>query len=272
MIIEGILLGGTTFFGGLAGGIKASEMNEKSLKKYAKAFERNEEARQMIAEKETLLDKRLMNVAKKKRAIISISVPRFAEVYGKIQKLDIHITEEAPILFKNLPENRDRAVDGLVMSYQKPFTDSELVCGLANPFIGIGGMIVKDSERFASAARNQLSASNVIYSQAETICTAYDAIIARADRLSKLLAGLNFLFLKVIENTHEIIEKNGLNIRNYSDYDKAVLMTCVNFAAAIADVFHIPVVTKEGQLTEASVQAIECGENYLQKMQEVIND
>lgn len=283
MIIEGLTavaivkgatgLGVAGFANGLWGAMKASELDERTLKKFARAFEKNEEARQMIAEKEALLDKRLMNVVKKKRAIISISVPQFVEVYSKIQKLNIQISEELPSLFKDLPEDKKQTVAGLVMSYQKPFTDTELICGILNPFTGgLGGTFIKDSERFASAARNQLSEANVIYSQAETICTVYDAIIERADRLSLLLAQLNYLFLKVIESTRVVIEENGLDTTKYSKQDKSILMTCVNFAAAVADLFHVSVITKEGQLIEESRQAIECGESYLLKMQKIINE
>lgn len=274
MIIQAIgVVASLEFASGLWGGMKASEMDERSLKKYARAFEKNEVARQMVVEKEELLDKRLMNVIKKKKAIVNYSVPKFVEVYGKIQKLEIQISEDLPVLFKNLPENQNQVVSGLVMSYQKEFTNTELVCGLVNPFAGgIGGMIIKDSERFASAANNQMSAANLVYSQAETICATYDAIIERANRLAELLTQFNFLFLKVIENADIIIETKGLNIKNYSKKEKMVLMTCVNFAAAIADLFHVPVITKEGTLTEVSQKAIECGESYLLKMQKIIDE
>ena len=50
---------------------------EKALKKYSKAFEMNEEAKLLVKKKEEFTDERLANVAKKKRAIIKDTVPRF---------------------------------------------------------------------------------------------------------------------------------------------------------------------------------------------------
>lgn len=260
-------------FDGLVGAEKSTKMDERSLKKYAEAFEKNEKARLMVQEKVEHLNNRLMNVAKKKRAIINISVPKFVEVYGKIQKLNIHISEKNLVSWNNFPENPETILNQLTISYQKPFTDQEFICGFFMPFQGgLSGMMVKESERFQSAARNQMSVANVVYSQAETACSVYDAIIGRADRLSVLLAALNVLFLKVIGRTREIIDAKGNNIKNYSEDEKGTLMTCVNFAAAIADILQVPVVSKDGELVESSIQAIECGENYLREMQRVIND
>jgi len=272
MILETALVAGL-FVDGLVGAEKSSKIDEKALKKYAAAFEKNEKAKQMVQEKAEYLDKRLMNVAKKKKAIINISVPRFAEVYSQIQKLNIQIGEKDPLLLKNLPQESGRILNELTISCQKPLTNQELICGYLNPFRGgfLSEMMVKESERFASAARNQMSMANVVYSQAETACTVYDGIIGRADRLAALLAALNILFLKSIEKTQETIDLRGTYIGNYSETEKGILMTCVNFAVAIADILQIPVVSQDGKLEEASLEAIVCGENYLQKMQTILN-
>ena len=74
---------------------KSLELDEKSLKKYSKAFEMNEEAKLLVKKKEEFTDKRLANVAKKKRAIIQDTVPRFVEVYGKIQKIELEDKQKA---------------------------------------------------------------------------------------------------------------------------------------------------------------------------------
>lgn len=43
-------------------------MDEKALSKYAKAFENNEEAKLLVKKKADFADKRLANVAKKKKS------------------------------------------------------------------------------------------------------------------------------------------------------------------------------------------------------------
>ena len=68
---------------------KSMKMDEKALKKYAKAFERSEEAELLVKKKAEYTDKRLANVAKKKRAIIEVTVPMFVEVYEQIQKINL---------------------------------------------------------------------------------------------------------------------------------------------------------------------------------------
>ncbi len=94
-------------------------------------------------------------------------------------------------------------------------------------------MMIKDSERLLSAAKRQLSAANVAYSQAESICTVCDAVIARADRISRLLMAMNSLFLRSIEETGKTIQRNGLDVHDYSEKAKGTLMTCVNMAVAM---------------------------------------
>ena len=58
---------------------KAVKMDEQALAKYAKAFERNEEAELLVKQKAEYAEKRLANVAKKKRAIVQNTVPKLSK-------------------------------------------------------------------------------------------------------------------------------------------------------------------------------------------------
>ena len=53
---------------------------------------------------------------------------------------------------------------------------------------------------------------------------------------------------------------------NYDEYDKSVLMTCVNIAVAMSDLVNIPVVDEKGQICESATELITTGEKYLEKM------
>lgn len=249
--------------------IKSAGMDERALKRYAEAYEKNEEARRLVKSKTEFTDKRLMNVARKKRAIMEDALPKFVEVYSQIQKIDLQCSGDPAKLPLSISAEKQSELKALTMCAKKEFTDKELVCGLVTK--GLGNMAIKDSERNLSAARNQLNQAEVIYAQAESVSAACDAIIARADRIAKLLTGLYVLFLKSIQTTAETIESNGYNVRNYSERDKGVLMTCVNFAAALSDIMNVPVVTREGQVAEAATEMIETGEAYLTKMQRVLS-
>lgn len=266
MIIEALAVGALakTFYSV----DKSLKMDEKALKKYAKAFERSEEAELLIRKKAEFADKRLMNVAKKKRAIVQGTVPKFVDVYSQIQKIELgNKTAVNEIVIRD--HVRKLAVlDALSVSVKKDFTDKELVCGWITK--GLGKMMEKDSERYLSAANSQMRAANVIYSQSESIGAVYDAIVARADRISNLLMAMNALFIRSINETSNTIGKNGLDVRNYSDYDKGVLMTCVNIAAAVSDIIDVPVVDEKGQISESANEMIMTGERYLEKMSQAI--
>lgn len=262
----------------LAGSIeKSSKIDSQALKKYGKAYEKAQEAELMVKNKSELADKRLVNVAKKKRSIIEHTFPKFVDVYGQIQKIGLDMSSvniNAPAKIDNINEK----INFISLSVKKNFSDKEMVLGslFSTDFFffgiagGFGKMMVKDSERYLSAARGQMRSANVVYSQAESICVVYDGIIERADRIAKLLAGLNALFIKSITETQKTIEKNGIQVKNYSEFDKGVLMTCVNFALAVADIINVPVVNEKGEIAEKSAELIETGEKYLSEMKKVI--
>lgn len=247
---------------------KSLEMDKNALKKYAKAFERYEEAELLVRRKSEYTDKRLANVARKKRAIIQNTIPRFVEVYEQIQKIELENKPSTNEIAIRNSVQKLGVLNAVSMSVKKEFSDKELVCGFITR--GLGKLMEMDSERFLSAANSQVRASNVVYSQAQSIGEAYDAICGRADRISQLLMAMNALFIKSISETEKVINANGLNVRNYSEYDKSVLMTCVNIAGAMSDIIDVPVVDEQGQLCQSAVSMIETGEQYLIKMNNLL--
>lgn len=266
MIIEALV--GSVLASNIYHANKSLDMDERALKKYAKAFEKSEEAAGLIRKKAEYMDKRLANVARKKRSIINNTVPKFVEVYGQIQKVEIESKSKDLSICHNA-QNLTLFYSP-ALSMKKDFTDKELVCGCL--IHGLGKMMEKESERYLSAANNQMRAANVAYSQAESILTVYDAIIQRADRIAKLLVEMNVLFLGSIEQTGLTIRKNGYDVRNYSEYDKGVLMTCVNMAAALSDLIDIPVVDENGKLCENALALIQTGEEYINKMNSMMRE
>ena len=61
------------------------------------------------------------------------------------------------------------------------------------------------------------------------------------------------------------------DVKNYSEYDKSVLMTCVNFAVALSDIIDVPVVDEKGQICQEAEKMIVSGEKYLKQINQVIN-
>lgn len=267
MIIESILVGGAVL-SAIRSLDKSIEMDKQTIEKYSKAFERNEEAIVLKQKKIKELDLRIANVAKKKRAIIQITVPKFIEVYTQIQKIELENKKSVNEIILIDSINKISSLNHLSLSVKEEITDKELVCGLL--FKGFFKTMELDSERALSAAKNQLRQANVIYSQAQSMTEIYDAIIGRADRIAKMLMNLNALFMGAIKKCEEIISKNGIEVKNYSEFEKGTLMTCVNLAIALADLINIPVIDDQGKICESAIELLETGENYVLQMKNMI--
>ena len=267
MIIEGLAV--AAFIRSYHSAAKAAKMDERALKKYAKAFETSEEARLLVKKKAEFTDKRLANVAKKKRAIVQNTVPRFVDVYSKIQKIELENRSSVNEIALRGNVQKLAVLNSISLSVEKEFTDKELVCGFITK--GLGKLIEMESERYLSAANSQMRAANVVYSQAESIGEVYDAIVERADRVSNLLMAMNALFVKSITETERVINTYGLDVRNYSEYNKGVLMTCVNIAEAMSDIIDVPVVDEKGLICDSAIEMIETGEQYIKKMKNLVD-
>ena len=259
MIIDLILIGG-----GIAYAFnqtdKSAKIDEKALKKYGQAFEKSKKAEAMVKEKKEYADKRLQNIVKKKRTIIERTYPLFAEVYQDIKKINIKRKNEITESIETFHQ--------MTLASKIEFTDKELIFGVLQN--GIFKMMVKDSERMLSAASSQKRMANVEYSNAENICTIYDGIISKADNYATLLKNINFLFLKIISMTKELIEKNGYNVKRYSKFEESVLMTCENVAIALSELIKAPLFDEKGEFAQCAIETINKGENYMQQMNDII--
>lgn len=251
-------------------GNKALKIDAEATAKYGKAFTRECEAEQLVKQKRDLADKKLENVTKKKKAIINSSLPMFIEVYGQIQKINIQQKDKRFEMFEYSDIEKSGILKSIDIVTKKEFTSKELIVGTM--FKGFSGMVVEDSKRNLSAARSQLSAANAVYSHAQSIAEVYDAIIGRSDRISKLLVNMNSLFIGIISESKKLIESKGINIKNYSEKDKSTLVLCVNFAVAMTKLIDIPVLDENGEIAQAAVEMIQTGEDYLTRINKLIND
>lgn len=247
---------------------KSNKMDAQALAKRSKAFTKEAEARDLVYQKRSTAEKKMQNVAKKKRAIIESTLPRFVEVYQKIQKIDLTISDKNELAVYNQFQ-KSNAIQAMQVVIQKPLTDGQLITEYI--FKGIGGMMIADSKRNLSAAKSQLSAANVVYSQAQSVAEVYDAIIGRAERIASLLMRMNALFLGSVFETEKVITQNGTNAKAYNQQDMGILMTCVNLAGAMSEIINIPVLDENGELCKATVEMIQTGEAYIEQMNDLIN-
>ena len=138
-------------------------------------------------------------------------------------------------------------------------------------FMGITNSIVGDSEKNLKAAQIHKKYSNVVVAQAETNIEVLRAIRERADRLTNLLTKLNILFLKSIKATDSLIEKNGSERSLYTVQDKEMIRNCLNLADAVKSVLDTPLFENDGKIAEVSQTALKTGEDYLQRIEQVMS-
>ena len=146
----------------------------------------------------------------------------------------------------------------------RELTDSENLVLLFKG--GIGKCMIEDSERFLSQARKQLSAANVVQQQAENLAQSMDILIGKCNGISTLIAQLNFLFAKSIQNSKEIIAKRGNEPSNYTQADRDVLMTCMNLADALKKICDAPVITPNGDITKEMEQTVQLGKKFAREI------
>ena len=262
MVLE---LAGIVLVGGYASNkiYQSAMMDDRALAKYGRAFEREEEARHLVEVKKQDAEKCMEKVLKRKRAILDVTMPSFIEVYGKIKQ--VRRKKEGDQLILPAELTQQPTLKTVRMYVKKEFSDKELLCGML--FHGMLGMMKKDSERYMSAASAEMSSANVQYAQAESIALVYDAVIDRGDRVAKLLTTMNLLFLKSIQQAKDVIEKNGLDVRNHNSFDEGVLMTCENMALAMVDLCNVPVIDESEELAQKAEKMIATGEENIKRMQ-----
>ena len=267
MILEMIISG--TIGNTLAGVYKSIKIDEKALKKYAKAYEKSEEAKLLVKNKSEKTDKRINNVVRKKTAIKEYTIPRFAEVFKIIRELEIDNRADENLTHNQNALSRITKLNNLTDSIKLSLTDKEYICGTI--FRGLGGTMVKDSERFLSAANQQNSFANVQYSQAENLVEVLDAIEKRADRISKVLSGFNYLLTNILDEAENIISVKGRCFDLYTDKDMEILLTCENIAAGLADIFDVPIIDENGNISETAKDMIINADAFLCEMENLSN-
>lgn len=258
--------------------IKADKYNAEADRVNIKALNKMGDAEREQREQEQKTMQALQKLANRKRGIISTSINDFISVYEQIMKINFNESDEIKSLgtsaispavigeMKTMVSVAGYSLDS--NQVVSTFLMGTLTGGLLG---GVSHIIAKEAELNAAAAKARRRFADVAASQSETITVALDAIYQRAERMAKLLAQLNLLFRKSIETTSAIIDKNGSNRSNYSIKEKEYIRSCLNFADAIKKVLDAPLLDQEGNLTKKSIEVIQTGQEYLQKMNTMVN-
>ena len=124
---------------------------------------------------------------------------------------------------------------------------------VAGPALMVMGMITeaKSKEKLEKALSNKAQADEIVESlnAASVQCS---AIRRRTYMFYNLLAHLDSLFLPQVWKMQDIVETEGVDYRAYTLESKKAIAAVASTACTIKAVLDTPILTPEGELTEAS--------------------
>ena len=138
--------------------------------------------------------------------------------------------------------------------------------GMAGGMAVLGGLVagpalmamgvftgLKSKEKLENALANRAQAEEIVTSldAASLQCS---AIRRRTYMLYNVLAHLDSLFVPQIWKMEDIVEKEGVDYREYSQDSKRAVAAAASTACSIKAILDTPILTEEGELTEASKQ------------------
>ena len=236
------------------------------------AYSLIESANRKLKSQSEKMESTLMKLANRKRGIINSSLSKFVDVYEKIKRIefeDIDLSGDARAL--TIQSDNINAISKMIYVSGTQMTDKEIIGTFLfswNYWL-VGGAVKKDAKINLDLAYTRSDEAEVIAHNIDTARIAIEAIIAKAERFLKLLAQMNMLFLKSLQYTSELIERNGYNKRNYSVDDKKALMNCMNFAKAVKDILTVPLFDSDGKVSQQVNQALETGNEYISQLQAI---
>ena len=251
---------------------KADEYNREARHVNYEAFTLVEAANRKFQSQREKLDAALTKLANRKRGIIKSSLAKFVDVYEKIKRIDFDElrSSEGMNTLALRPENLSE-INQMISVSGVQLSDSEIVGTFlfSWEYGGIGGAIKKDARINLDVAYTRSDEAEVIAHNTDTARIAVEGINDKAESVLKLLAQMNALFLKSLQYTSEIIERRGLNKRNYSVDDKKALMNCMMFAKAISDILKAPLFDSNGKLSRQIDETLSTGNEQIKKLQAV---
>lgn len=259
------------------------------------AFSMIEAAARKLRSQHEKLESTLMKLANRKKGIMSVTLQKFVAVHEKIVRINF---ENRPALdVKSLAlrqedlnlMNQMVSVSGMQMSDKEIvgtlLFSSEyggvagsiggmLISGMGGAFVGavftgLSGAIKKDAKINLDIAYTRSDEAEVIAHNTDTARIAVEGINDKAEAVLKLLAQMNALFLKSIQHTSTIIERNGFDVTHYSDADIDDIMNCCNFAKAVSDILKAPLFESDGKLSRQIDKTLSIGNEYIKKIQGV---
>lgn len=250
---------------------KSDKLNEQAERKTMKSFSRIADAQIAQKEAQETMNNAVLRLASRKKAVLSTSMKDFLAVYEKLIKINFQESDGIRELEKFTPAVAEELHTEIAMVRNLPptsvVTKNMVVGWLIGGIMGaVSSSIVDDSQKNLDMARLHSKQAAVIAQQAQGISLAYQAVAERASYMTDVLTKLNILFIRGIRYTDSLIEKRGVDKRNYTSDDRRSLAVCMNLAGAVKSILDAPIIDETGEITQKSLETIQLGERCLQEI------
>lgn len=294
MLLDATIIGGKYIHDMM----KSDKLEQQAVDKTIRSLDKLSKAQAERNAAKERMNQEVIRFGNRKRGILFSSMQQFVDLYKRIIKINFSKKEEAAI-FKNFSVIEQSEMELNVKMVQKdiktPGPTKNVVAGClvgglsggilnlslgasniaamgAGAFVGaVSSSIVDDSKRKLEMANIEAKRARMLAIQNNSIELAYDAITQRVTRMTDVLTKLNVMFVKSIHNTEKIIDKNGVDKRNYSKADREQLATCIDLVVTIKKFIDAPIVDEEGKVTKKSEKVLMLGNTCINQVNETLN-
>lgn len=268
----GTMLGLVGIIIGAGTGVQFNEsvnISQSARNKYKKALENKIEAVNLVKQASEETDKSIVKLANRKKSVIIYTLPRFVEVFEKIKQIELNLGTDITVFNNNqITQTQIDDIKQASLVVRDRLSDSEFIVYAFTR--GFGGACIKDSEREMSIANSAYKVSQVSHAQAENYAVILETVKIQCDMVSDVIAKLNVLLTKIIENSESIINsKDSLKTNSFNEDDRKVFMTCMNLAKALKDIVDSPIFDEKGELIQESIKTVEIGNMYINKLNSI---
>ncbi len=234
------------------------------------AYSMVETAQRKLRTQNEKLETTLKKLANRKKGIMNVTLPKFVEIHKKVVQINFEkFRHSNAVQSLTLPAESLNKINTMIAVAGVNMSDKEILGTFLFSFEygGIGGALKKDARINLDVAYSRSDEAEVIAYNIDNTRIALEGINSKAESVLKLLAQMNALFLKSMQYTEEIINRNGVEVENYSDDEIDAIMNCINFAKALSDILKAPLFDSNGKLSKQIDDTLRTGNEYVRKIQ-----
>lgn len=257
---------------------KSDELNEQAEKKRIRAMRTLSDAENDRMCEEEKMNQAVIRLATRKKGILTTSIKRFIDVYGKIKRIKFLESDGIKELESFSPSCCDEMKNQIIIIQQKDLSSSSAITKnvMKGYFFGgiagaISSAIVDDAENELNMASDKLKQAKVFAEQQKIYGLSCHSISERANHMTEILTSLNVLLVKSLNNTEKLIKDKGTVRDCYITRDIEQIGTCLNLAKAVKDILDAPILDRDGGLAKEALAVLERGNQCIADMQDNIS-